>query len=85
METMQTGLVGIGSGLSLLHCAESGLDPLSELLTGHALYPFNHFLDAAIGPNAETDGLLSHPGPEKEPEDASCVSWKLGQAGLDKG
>lgn len=53
---------GLAGAAALLHAAESILDAFGERLTGRALDTFHQFLNAAIWPNAETDGALGHPG-----------------------
>ena len=58
-------LESLGGIPPLLHRAEPGLYPLGELRAAHPGNALHRFLDAAVGPDAETDRVLSHPGREK--------------------
>jgi hypothetical protein len=49
----------------LLHRAKPGFDPLGELLATLARHTLHRLLNAAVGPDAETDRVLSHPCREK--------------------
>jgi hypothetical protein len=59
------GLEGLTGLLPLLHRAKPGFDPLGELLATLTRHTLNRLLNAAVGPDAETDRVLSHPGREK--------------------
>jgi hypothetical protein len=71
-------LEGLSGGPSLLHGAEPCLDPLGEQLTGLALNPLDLLFHPTIGPDAEADGVLCHPKPEKEWADANRAARPLG-------
>jgi hypothetical protein len=47
---------------ALLNSAEAGFDAFGEGLTGDSLHAFDNLFHAAVRPDAETDGVLSHPG-----------------------
>jgi hypothetical protein len=45
---------------TLLDRTKPGFDPLGELGASCPLNPFHHLFDAAVGPNAEPNGVLGH-------------------------
>ena len=52
---------GLAGAAALLHAAEAILDAFGERLTSRAQHTLHEFLNAAIGPDAESDGALVHP------------------------
>jgi hypothetical protein len=57
------GLERLGRALALLHSPQPRLDSLGELLAAQSPHSFNQLFHPAVGPDAETDGLLFHPWP----------------------
>jgi hypothetical protein len=57
------GLKGFGGAPALLHRPQLGFNPFREGQTTLACYALHEFLHTAIGADAESDGLLGHPGP----------------------
>jgi hypothetical protein len=47
--------------LALLHRPQPGFNPFAELLAAVAGNALHQLFNPAIGPDAEADGVLSHP------------------------
>ena len=75
---MRLNLKSLGGAAPLLHRAEASLNAFGELLAGKALNTFHMLLHTTIGPDSETDGVLGHPGSEKDDDDGSGLGQALG-------
>jgi hypothetical protein len=54
------GLEGLRGAATLLDGAKRGFDPFGELFATRPKHPFNHLFNAAVRPDAKTDGVLRH-------------------------
>jgi hypothetical protein len=71
-------LEGFGGASALLHSAELGFDALGERKAALSSDAFHHFIHSAVGSNAESDGVLGHPGWGVVFADVSRVSPVVG-------